>query len=291
VRPIGFALASLLLLAPPAHAFTVRDMLGRQVALAAPPSRIVSLVPSVTEIVFALGGEARLVGVTDFCDFPPAARQKPSVGGMVSPSLEVIATLKPDLVIATNAGNRAETVAQLERLRISTYLVSVERLADLPDVIARLGELTGRQAAVAELTERLERRIREVGEAVKPFRRPRVLYVLWPEPLIVPGRAAIVTEMIQLAGGTSITAGNAEAYPRYSLEAAVAGAPEVIILASHGSGSPPMSREKWHRLASLPAIKAGRIHSVDGNLLHRYGPRIVDGLEALARVIHPAAFR
>jgi len=118
VRPIGFALASLLLLAPPAHAFTVRDMLGRQVALAAPPSRIVSLVPSVTEIVFALGGEARLVGVTDFCDFPPAARQKPSVGGMVSPSLEVIATLKPDLVLATTSGNRLETFTGLAQLGI-----------------------------------------------------------------------------------------------------------------------------------------------------------------------------
>lgn len=284
-------LGCLLLLAEAAQAFTVRDMLSREVVLAAPPARIVSLVPSATEIIFALGGEGRLVGVTNFCDFPPAAKQKPSVGGMVAPNLEGIVALKPDLVIATDAGNRQETVVQLQRLGIPAYLVSVNRFADLTDLIARLGELTGQQAAAVSLTESIERRIQAVRNRVTPFRQPRVLYVLWPEPLIVPGRDALITELIQFAGGMSVTAGNPQAYPRYSLEAAVAGAPEVIILANHGSGSSPMTREKWERLRSLPAIKAGRVHSMDGNLVHRYGPRVVDGLEQLARLIHPEVFR
>jgi iron complex transport system substrate-binding protein len=138
---------------------------------------------------------------------------------------------------------------------------------------------------------RLEQRIEAVKKAVGPFGRPRVLYVLWPEPLIVPGREALVTELIQLAGGQSLTADDAEAWPRYSLEAAVARGPEVILLANHGAGTGAVSLEKWQRLTSLPAVKSGRLRSVDGDLMHRSGPRFIDGLEQLARAIHPEAFR
>ncbi|MFQ5828718.1 MAG: cobalamin-binding protein [Candidatus Methylomirabilia bacterium] len=288
---LGAALLLALLLVEPARGFTVRDMLGREVTIAAPPRRIVSLVPSVTEIIFALGAEDRLVGVTDYCDFPPAAKDKPSVGGMLAPSLEAVVALSPDLVIATDAGIRLVTFDQLERLDIPFYIVRANRLEETMDAIARLGELTGRRDVVAPLNEGLRRRIRAVRTAVMPFRRPRVLYVLWPEPLIVPGREAIVTELIQVAGGESITARDRGDYPRYSLEAAVAREPEVILLANHGTGSGAISREPWERFGSLPAVKTGRIHSVDGNLLHRYGPRIVDGLEKLARLLHPEAFR
>ena len=289
----GTALAVLLVLAQaaPAVAFSARDMLGREVVLGAPPARIVSLVPSATEVLFALGAEARLVGVTDFCDYPPAARGKPSVGGMVNPNLEAIVALSPDLVIATTEGNREETFAQLKRLGIPTYLVAAHHVRDVTDLIARLGALTGRQQAAGLLLSRLEPRIAAVMRAVAPQPRPRVLYVLWPEPLIVPGREALVTELIRLAGGESVTARESDAYPRLSLEAAVAKAPEVILLANHGAHTGPIDEERWRRLTSLPAIHDGRLHRVDGNLLHRYGPRVVDGLEQLARAIHPEAFK
>ena len=121
-----------------------------------------------------------------------------------------------------------------------------------------------------------------------------MLYVLWPEPLIVPGRASHLTELIEMAGGRSITAAEGESYVRFSLEAAVARAPEVIVLADHsasGTAAGRQSPEKWHRLTSVPAIKAGRLHSIDLSILHRYGPRVADGLELLARIIHPEAFR
>jgi iron complex transport system substrate-binding protein len=288
---LALAALAILVSGAPAGAVTYVDMLGRDVVLSAPPRRIVSLVPSATELIFALGGEDRLVGVTDYCDFPAAARRKPSVGGMLAPSLETIATLRPDLVIATDSGNRQEVFDQLRRLGIPVYLVRASRVAHVMEVAARLGELTGRQGAVAPLRAQLERRIGTVVEAVKPYRRPRVLYVLWPEPLIVPGRDAIVTELIGLAGGDSITAGESSDYPRFSLEAAVARAPEIIVLARHGTGSGPIPREQWDRLRSLPAVERGRVHAVDGNVLHRYGPRIVEGLEQLARAIHPEAFR
>ena len=145
------ALALVLLLATPAPAFTTRDMLGREVRLAAPPARIVSLVPSVTEILYALNAEDMLVGVTDFCDFPPEARRKPSVGGMVAPSLEAVAALRPDLVIATTEGTREDTFTQLTRLGIPVYLVAVHRVAEVKALIVRLGGLTGRQAEAALL--------------------------------------------------------------------------------------------------------------------------------------------
>ncbi len=242
-------------------------------------------------MIYALGGEDRLVGRTDFCDFPAATRAKTSVGGMVNPSLETIVTLKPDLVIVTNAGNREETFQQLTRLGIPVYQVGADRVADVKEVARRLGALTGREAAAIPLIDAIDRRVTAVREAVKPYGRPKVLYVLWPDPLIVPGRSVLVTELIGIAGGESITARDSEEYPRYSLEAAVAKGPEVIILANHGAKSGPIAIDRWKRLASLPAIKTGRIHSVDGNLMHRYGPRVLDGLDQLARAIHPEAFR
>jgi iron complex transport system substrate-binding protein len=294
-RPARAAIAAAFALAlvgtsAPVGAFTVRDMLGRDVTLAAPPARIVSLVPSVTEIVYALNAEGALVGVTDFCDFPPQARRKPRVGGMVAPSLEAVVALRPDLVIATTAGTREDTFTQLTRLAVPVYLVGVHRVADVAALIERIGGLTGRPAAAESLVARLEQRIDSVKRTVRTLERPRVLYVLWPEPLIVPGRDTIVTELIQLAGGQSLTAGEADAWPRYSLEAAVAKRPEVILLANHGAGTGAIAADTWRRLTDLPAVKAGRLRAVNGDLLHRYGPRVVDGLEQLARAIHPEAF-
>jgi iron complex transport system substrate-binding protein len=283
---------ALVLAAVPAPAFTLVDMLGREVALPAPPRRIVSLVPSATELIYALGGEDRLVGRTDFCDYPPAARSKPSVGGMISPSLERIATLKPDVVIATTSGNRLDTFTKLQQIGIPVYAVHAHRISELIDVTNRLAELTGRHAASVPLVATIERRLFAVANAVRPYPRPRVLYVLWPEPLLVPASGALLTELIGLAGGDSITANERGDYPRFSIEAAVVRAPEVILLASHGSRSaPPVVRDKWERLASLPAVKSKRIHAIDGSLVHRYGPRVVDGVETLARAIHPEAFR
>jgi cobalamin transport system substrate-binding protein len=280
----------LLAVSPPVTAFTTRDMLGRDVTLAAPPARVVSLVPSVTEILYALSAEDVLVGVTDFCDFPPEARRKPRVGGMVAPSLEAIVALRPDLVVATTEGTRDDAFAQLTRLKVPVYLVAAHRVADVTALVAKIGELADRRAAAGSLVARLERRIESVKTAVRPRGRPRVLYVLWPEPLIVPGRNTLVTELIQLAGGQSLTADDADPWPRYSLEAAVAKSPEVILLANHGAGTGAIAMDRWRRFTELPAVKAGRLHSVDGDLLHRYGPRVVDGLEQLARAIHPEAF-
>ncbi len=285
------ALALVLLLLPgSAWALTLVDQTGRSLTLPAPPRRIVSLVPSVTEVLFAIGAEALLVGVTDFCDYPPEAKGKAHVGDMLSPNLETLVTLKPDLVVATRSGNREETFDQLKRLGIPVYLVDPITVDDVLRLVADLGELTGHRERAAAVAKDLERRIAAVRETVARHPQPRVLYVLWPQPLIVPGKGALVTELIGLAGGASVTADQGQGYPRMSLEAAVGRAPEVIILARHGSRSGPAAREQWARLESMPAIKSGRLYMADGDLMHRYGPRVVVGLEALARMIHPEAF-
>lgn len=290
-RALSLLLVLVLVLVPSlGAALEVRDQSGRRLSLPRAPRRIVSLVPSVTETLFAIGAQDVLVGVTDFCDYPPAARAKPSIGGMLSPSLETVITLKPDLVVATNAGNREETFLDLGRLKIPLYIVNPTSLADVFDLITRLGALTDRVAAAGHLVASLQARASAVTARVAGRPRPRVLYVLWPDPLIVPGRGALVSELIALAGGDLVSTDAGEGYPRYSLEAAVARAPEIIILASHGGGQGALGREQWERFTALPAIRAGRVYTVDGNLMHRYGPRVLDGLDRLARLIHPEAF-
>ena len=274
-----------------AQALTVVDQTGHAVTLPAAPRRIVSLVPGVTEILFAIGAQDAVVGVTDFCDYPPEARRKARVGDMLAPNLETLVSLKPDLVVATRSGNREETFDQLKRLGLPVYLVDEPpSIAGVLRLVGGLGQLTGRRDAAAAVAAGLERRIASVRERVAGRPHPRVLYVLWPEPLIVPGRGSLVSELIASAGGESVTADQAQGYPRMSLEAAVGRAPEVIILARHGAGTGPAAREQWQRLESLPAIRSGRLYAADGDLLHRYGPRVVDGLELLARLIHPEAF-
>jgi cobalamin transport system substrate-binding protein len=289
-RPV-WALALCLLLVPTsAPALTVVDQTGRPLDLPGRPRRIVSLVPSVTEDLYAIGAQDALVGVTDFCDYPPQARGKTRVGDMLAPNLETLVSLNPDLVVATRSGNTEETFDQLRRLAIPVYLVDPVSVADVLRLIAGLGDLTGRRDGAAAVTAALERRIAAVQERIAGRLRPRVLYVLWPEPLVVPGRGSLVSELIALAGGFSVTADQAQGYPRMSLEAAVGRAPEVIILARHGGPAGPAVLPQWQRLESLPAIKRGRLYAVDGNLLHRYGPRVAEGLESIARLIHPEAF-
>ena len=291
MNPILSALALALVLLPQAAlALTITDQTGRRLVLPAPPARIISLVPSVTEILFTIGAQDRLVGVTDFCDYPAEARRKPSVGGMLAPSLETMVALKPDLVVATTSGNRQETFDQLARLKIPVYLVNPITVEDVLDLLSRLGRLTDRGEAADRAVAALRERIQAVSARVAGRPRPRVLYVLWPDPLIVPARDALVSELIALAGGDSVTADGGQGYPRFSMEAALARNPEVIILASHGSERSPLVRSKWERFSQVPAVAAGRLHTMDGNLMHRYGPRMVDGLERLARLVHPEAF-
>lgn len=270
-----------------AGATTVKDMLGRDVPLRSTTARIVSLVPSVTETLYAIGADPLLVGVTTFCDFPPAATGKAKVGGLVNPSLEAIASLRPDLVIATTEGNRETTIQQLEAVGLPVYVVRPKTFDTVLDTIVRLGRLTGREADAERLTAEMKRRAARVVDAVKGRARPRVLYVVWTDPLVVPGRDTLLTELIAMAGGESVSAREAIEWPRLSLEYAVTMAPEVVVTGAHTQARLDEALRRWR--AQNVVLPASRIHGVSPDLLHRPGPRIVDGLEALARAIHPGA--
>lgn len=283
----GLVVAFLLAASGSAAAGEVQDMLGRRVVVPLVPARIVSLAPSMTEIVYALGAGDRLAGVTQHCDFPREAAMKPKIGGIYTPNFEAILTLEPDLVLATSEGNREEHIRGLEEFRLPVYVVRPIDFETVLESIDRVGRLLGRDAEAARLVGSMRRQADEVARATRGMPRPRVLYVLWGNPLIVPGRNTLITDLIRRAGGDSITGEEPLPYPRFSVEEALARRPERIVLAQHGEASVDARLREWQHLTLLPAVRRGRIHGIDGDLVHRPGPRVVEGLRALARLLHP----
>jgi iron complex transport system substrate-binding protein len=265
----------------------VTDMLGRRVRVPARAARIVSLAPSITETVFVLGEGDRLVGVTDYCDYPPEATRKPRVGGISSPSFEAILTLRPDLVLATSESNYAEHVQRLASLGLAVYVIRPVDFETVLESIARIGAVLGREAAARERVASMRRDADAIAQALAGAPRRRVLYVVWPNPLIAPGRGTLISELIQRAGGESVTGAEPLPYPRLSLETVVERRPERIIVGRHGQGTVEELLRGWERLGSVGAVREGRVYGVDGDLLHRPGPRMIEALRELARVIHP----
>lgn len=273
---------------PPAGwAGEVTDMLGRRVRIPDHATRIVSLAPSITETVFVLGDGDRLVGVTDFCDYPPEAARKPRVGGISTPSFEAILSLRPDLIIATSESNYAEHVERLVSLGLPVYVVQPVDFETVLESIDRIGRVLGRDAAARARVAAMRRDADAIARAVAGSPRPRVLYVVWPNPLIAPGRGTLITELIQRAGGESVTGAEPLPYPRLSLETVVERRPDRIIVGRHGQGTVEDLLRGWERLGSVSAVREGRVFGVDGDLVHRPGPRMIEALRALARVIHP----
>lgn len=285
------ALALALLLAVvPASALAaepVTDMLGRRVAAPARPMRVVSLAPSLTEIAFAVGAGERLVAITDNCDFPAEVAGKPRIGGIYNPNFEAILTARPDLVLGTTEGNREEHLKRLEALGLALYVVKPTDLPSVLDAIDRVGRVLGQAAETERLVTALRRAADAVSRAVEGARRPRVLYVVWGSPLIVPGRDTLLTDLIRRAGGESVSGGEPQEYPRYSMEEALARRPERIVLGGHGRRSVEAHLRMWPQLRLLAAAPDGRVGVVDGDLTHRSGPRVVEALRELARLIHP----
>jgi iron complex transport system substrate-binding protein len=291
-RLLALALSTTLLgVAAPALGASVRDMTGREVEVPRTVTRVVSLAPSLTEILFALGAGDLIMGVTDFCDYPPEAAAKPKVGTVLAPNPEAILALQPDLVLATTEGNRQETVLLLDRVGLPTFVVRPEGLEGIYASIRAVGRLLGRPARANALVEVMRSRVSWVVQQVRGRPRVRVLYVLWPDPLITAGRGSVIDALIGAAGGENVAGRIALRYPRLGLEEALRVDPEVILLA--GMGSRPLRPEAvagWEGWRVLGAVRAGRVRGLDGDLLHRPGPRIVEGLEAIARALHPEAF-
>ena len=267
-------------------------MLGRRVGSRTTPARIVSLAPSITETVFALGDGDRLVGVTDYCDYPPEATRKPRVGGISTPNFEAIlgAPARPGHRHLGEQLRGARRAARVARACPSTSVRPVDWETVL-ESIERIGGVLGREAlARAQRGRDAARRGRHRARGRAARHGPRVLYVVWPNPLIAPGRGTLINELIRRAGGESVTSAEPLPYPRLSLETVVERRPDRIIVGPSRAGDRGGARSAaGSGSARSPPCAEGRVLGVDGDLVHRPGPRMVEALRALARVDPPGA--
>jgi len=271
------------------------------------PKRIVSLAPSTTEILFALGLGDNIVGVTSFCDYPQAAKAKPKIGGMSNPSLESVIVLKPDLVVASTDGNPKEAVERLRDLKIATYVFAAKRIAELPrgirDMGASLGVPEKAEVLARKIESALERRsvsgingrgkisanrkgpVLEGSSRGQSADHKKVLFIVWPDPLIVAGPGTAMDDAITLLGYENIAKEAKITYPKYSLEEVIRRSPDVIAIGK-GSGMDmrAVSRGFLVRMSSVPAVKKGAVCYMSDSL-YRLGPRIVYGIEELAECL------
>jgi iron complex transport system substrate-binding protein len=263
------------------------DGLGRSVTIRANPQRIISLAPNITEILFALGLGDRVAAVTSYCDFPEEAKTKEKIGDTLHPNLERIIALKPDLVLTTTASQLEDLTHKLDQLAVPLYVTNPRTVRDTISSIRKIGEATGASARAAEIADEMERRISAVEMRVKGLPQPRVLYVLQTSPLITAGRDTFINDLIRIARGQSISGDETADYPQFSRETVIARAPEVIIAPS-SHGKEYVRLEDLRRdFSTTPAVRSNRIVTLNPDWVDRPGPRIVDGLEELARGLHP----
>ena len=279
----------LLFSAPPlSHGAVFHDSLGRNVAVNPVPKRIISLAPSITEMIYFLGLEERLVGVTRFSYFPKEATKKPKIGAYTDVNIEKVVTLNPDLVIATADGNKREDVEMLEEAGIPVYVVNPRKVHQVLDTIERLGQICGVTDRAKSLVNCLRERVSKVMKAVRNREKPLILLVINVKPLISVNQSTIHHDIIQLAGGRNMTGDQSFTYPKLSMEEVIKKGPDVIIISSmEKEGEFERARKEWFRWPTLPAVQRGRVYLIDSDLIDRSAPRIVIGLEEMARLIHP----
>ncbi len=280
----------------PAAPAAMTDGLGREVKLSAVPQRIVSLAPSNTEILFAVGAGGQVVGRDDFSDYPEAAKALPAAGGsMGNYNYETIVSLKPDLVLMTGI-HTPEQVKALEDLGITVYyLPNPVSLDDLFVNIETVGKLTGRSAEAEKLNAELRGRLKAVNDKLAGVTdKPSVFYELdgsEPSKPWTAGGGTFLSQLISMAGGVNIGDQMPEMYGQMSLEALLVADPQVILLGDAAYGVTPEQvavRAGWE---ALTAVRSNRILTFDDNLVSRPGPRLIEGLEVLAKQLHPELFK
>jgi iron complex transport system substrate-binding protein len=280
----AFLAACLLSAALPARALPVaeKDDRGVVARLAAPPARVVSLAPNLTEIVFLLGQQGKLVGVTRYCNFPPAAASLPRIGGMADPDLERIVAAEADLVLCTTDGNPRDRVLALEKAGIPAFCLAPQDLSGVAGAVERVGRLLGVPDKGAREAERLRERTARAGRrpAGTP---PKVLFLLSTRPLIAAGRGTFLDEILLRAGGQNAAGSLSGRYPRLSVEALLALSPDVVFVASLTRVERlPADVTRWKE---VPAFRDGFVVYLDGDLVTRPGPRMVSALEEVSRAL------
>ncbi|RLB39453.1 MAG: cobalamin-binding protein [Deltaproteobacteria bacterium] len=271
-----------------AMAETFVDAVGRHVRINGPPKRIVSLAPSVTEILYYLGLGDRIVGVTMFSDFPRDALAKPRVGSYAHLNVERILELEPDLAVGTKDGNEPNAVALLEQAGLPVYIVNPRHVEDVADTLFSVARLCRVEEKGKRLAESLTSRIKAVKEAVKNLPKPSVFIQINIKPIISVSRHTIHNDVIRLAGGRNVMEDASVTYPTVSVEELLARKPEVIIISSMERGGRfEKAKREWMIWKSIPAVRNNRVYLVNSDILDRPSPRIIDGLETVARLLHP----
>ena len=253
------------------------------------PQRIVSLAPSVTESLFALGFGNRIVGVTTYCDYPAEAQKLPKIGGFMSPSLEVVVAKQPDLVIGVSSATDPVKAREMERLGLKVTLISLASVRDILSSIKSIARLLGDPEAGEELVRKITRQFDEVKKRVAPAQRRSTLLAVGLRPLVAVGGKNFIDELITLAGGENIAGNAAQPWLNLPDEYVVAKAPQVIIEAGMGSENSETGKH-WSDLKSIPAVKEQRVYTYPSDKILRPGPRIGEGLEEIARLLHPECF-
>jgi iron complex transport system substrate-binding protein len=269
----------------------VTDELGRKIQIPQNIHRVVSLAPSITETLYALGVQDRLVGDSDYCDYPPEAKQKPHVGGTISPSIETIASLHPDVVLVNKGINRLDTVNSLASLGIPSYAFDPHSVAEILTSTQRLADLLGASLVGDALATRLRRELAQTHERVAPYPPRRVLYVVWPQPLISIGQDTFMADALRYSGAISIV-NEPQSWPQISLEEVAKEQPEFLVFSGSHMASASVNIDT---LAESPgwrilnAVREKR-YANTSDAIERTSPRIVSAIADLARQFHPEAF-
>jgi ABC-type Fe3+-hydroxamate transport system substrate-binding protein len=264
---------------------TLTDDVGRSVTVPDHPHRLICLMPNLVDDVYALGAGSDVIAVTDYTKYPPEVKTKPTVGLPLSPSLETIVSLRPDLVLATGDLNSSETVRELQKLEIPVFLVTTRGIEGIYQSLSSIGRALKREPEAAKLIPALREREQAVRERVAGKRVINLLMPIWYDPIVTIGKDAYITDLIEIAGGHSVTSDIAEEWPEISLEAVLARAPEALLLVRGSKVSMDAFRTRpgWMTMA---AVRNNRIYYVDGRI-ESPSPVAFDALEDLAKQLHP----
>lgn len=260
------------------------DDLGKKITLPNEVTRAVSLAPNLTEIIFAVGGGDRLVGVTSFCDYPQEATKIQKVGDTLKPNIENIIALKPDVVFVSTASQLESFTSILEKQGIKVFVTNPNSLKDIYKSIEQIGEVFGRKNKADEIVDNLKKRVAEVEAKTKDAEKVKTFLQI-DKSLYTIGKESFLTDLIEKAGGVSVTADVETDYPKISKEKAFALNPDAIILSDSSDNNEPNEV-----FATSAAVKNGKVFKIKADILSRPGPRIVDGLEQIAKSLHPEKF-
>jgi iron complex transport system substrate-binding protein len=273
---------------PASSAVTIVDDAGAEVTLDEPATKVVSLAPSQTEMVFAVGGGDELVGVSDYCDYPAAAADVEKIGDFSNPNVEKIVALSPDVVVAA-AGVQAEVVSRLAELGVPVVTLEPTTLDDLFTDLEQLGALLGTTDKAAALVADLKAQVADVEEKVKDAPAQTVFFEIYGKPLMTAGSGTLIEDLVARAGGENIGSAAGDYYPEFSEEVLLQQDPEVYI-AVKGSQSDPGAIAERPGYDALQAVRNDRVYVIDDDLVVRSGPRAVLGLQEIAAFLHPEAF-